>query len=33
MKRLFIELQRDASERAADAWEGFIGEVLAVNTS
>jgi hypothetical protein len=28
MKRLFTELERDAGERAADAWECFIGEVL-----
>jgi hypothetical protein len=33
MRRLFTELERDASERAAEAWDGFIGEILAVTGS
>ncbi len=31
MRRLFTELERDASERVAEAWDGFIGEILTVN--
>jgi|SRR5579862_5387556 len=29
MKRLFTELERDAAERAAEAREGLLGEILA----
>lgn len=32
MKRLFIELERDAAERAAEAREGLLSEILATKT-
>jgi hypothetical protein len=33
MKRLFTELEADASERVAEAWDRFVGEILMLTTS